>query len=116
MAALFGSGAFLALKPDLLRVVIGVILISNAASLTVMASGLARGRAPVHPLPAGEEVSDPLVQAMTVTAIVIGFAVTALLVTLVLRIYTTLETVDLDELSREEVAREREIEREEVEV
>lgn len=113
---LFGSGAYLVLKPDLFRVVIGVVLISNAANLTVMAAGLSRGRAPIRPLPAGEEVSDPLVQAMTVTAVVIGFAAIALLVAVVVRIHRTHETVDLDELSREEVARERELEREELSV
>lgn len=113
IAVLFGSGAYLALKPDLLRVVIGVVLISNAANLTVMSAGLSRGEAPIHPLGEGE-VSDPLVQAMTITAIVIGFAVTALLLSLVVRIHATHETVDLDELSRAEIDREEALEREEV--
>lgn len=113
VALLFGSGAYLVLKPDLFRVVIGVVLVSNAANLTVMSAGLARGDAPIHPLSRGAEVSDPLVQAMTITAIVIGFAVTALLLSIVVRIHATHETVDLDELARAEIDREEALEREE---
>ena len=54
VAVLFGTGASLLLKPDLFRVVAGLMLISNAASLTVIASGLRRGQAPIHPLVPGE--------------------------------------------------------------
>ncbi|HVM17832.1 MAG TPA: sodium:proton antiporter [Gaiellaceae bacterium] len=113
---LFGAGAFLMLKPDLFRVVIGMVVISNAANLTLMASGLSRGRSPIHPLPQGETVSDPLVQAMTLTAIVIGFGVTALLLSLVYRVYTSHETVDLDDLSHQEARQSEELEREEVHI
>lgn len=112
---LFGSGAFLILKPDLFRVVVGIVLTSNAAALAVVASGVARGREPIYPLPEGL-VSDPLVQAMALTALVIGFATTALLLALVFRVYSSLHTVDLDELSRAEVSSAREPEREEMSV
>jgi len=113
---LFGAGAFLMLKPDLFRVVIGMVVISNAANLTLMASGLSRGRAPIHPIAEGEPVADPLVQAMTLTAIVIGFGVTALLLSLVYRVYASHETVDLDDLSHREARVSQELEREEVEI
>jgi multicomponent Na+:H+ antiporter subunit C len=115
IATLFGAGAFLVLKPDLFRVVVGMVLISNAANLALMASGLTRGRAPIHPLP-DEPVADPLVQAMTLTAIVIGFGVTALLLGLSYRVYTSHATVDLDDLSLREARREQQLERERVEV
>ena len=115
IGVLFGSGAFLLLKPDLFRVVVGIVLIANAANLALMASGLGRGRAPIHPV--GEErVSDPLVQAMTITAIVIGFAVTALLLGIAYRLYVSAHTVDLDELSHAEARHEQELEREDVSV
>ena len=114
VGVLFGSGAFLMLKPDLFRVVAGMVLISNSAILTVITSGLSRGDAPIYPL--AERVSDPLVQAMALTAIVIGFAVTALLVVLVYLIYTSHETVDLDELSHREARREAELERDRISV
>jgi multicomponent Na+:H+ antiporter subunit C len=113
VAVLFGTGAFLMLKADLFRVVVGMVMISNAAILALIGSGLSRGAAPIHPLP-DERISDPLVQAMALTAIVIGFGVTALLLAIAYRVYTSHKSVDLDELSREEVRRERELEREEI--
>jgi multicomponent Na+:H+ antiporter subunit C len=113
---MFGTGAFLMLKPDLFRVVVGMVLISNAANLALMSSGLARGDAPIHPLDEEAVVSDPLVQAMTLTAIVIGFGLTALLLALVYRVYTSHATVDLDQLSLAEAAREVEAEREKLTV
>lgn len=106
---LAGSGAYLALKRDLLRVVAGIVLIANAANLTIMASGRTRGRSPI--LPVEGDISDPLVQAMTVTALVIGFAVIALLLSLVYRVYTGYDTLDLDELSEEEARHAREVDR-----
>ncbi|HEV2820845.1 MAG TPA: sodium:proton antiporter [Solirubrobacteraceae bacterium] len=106
---LAGTGAYLALKRDLLRVVAGIVLIANAANLTLMASGRTRGSSPI--LPVDGEISDPLVQAMTVTALVIGFAVIALLLSLVYRVYTGYHTLDLDELSEEEARHAREVDR-----
>ena len=116
VGALFGSGAFLILKPDLFRVVVGMVLISNAAILALMSSGLTRGQAPIAPVEEGAKVADPLVQAMTLTAVVIGLAVTALLLGLAYRVYATHRTVDLDELARSEAREEEESEREEVSV
>jgi multicomponent Na+:H+ antiporter subunit C len=87
-ATLFGTGAYLLLKRDLFRVVAGIILISNAVTFFIVAAGLTRGAAPIYPLPEGRPVSDPLVQAMALTAIVITFGVTAVLLSLVYRVYT----------------------------
>jgi len=116
VGVLFGSGAYLILKADLLRITVGIVLISNAANLTLMSSGLTRGQAPTYPLTAGKPVSDPLVQAMTLTALVIGFAVTALLVSVAFRVRTSSGSVDIDELTRREQETERELEREDVSV
>lgn len=100
VAIMFGAAAYLMLKRDLIRVITGMILIGNAANLFIMASGLRRGFAPV--LPARGEMSDPLVQAMTLTAIVIGFGVAALVLSLVYRVYESHASVDLRRLSRAE--------------
>ncbi len=110
VAILFGTGAYLMLKRDLIRVVAGIILISNAVILFIIAAGLTRGRAPIYPLPEGEPISDPLVQAMALTAIVISFGITALLLSLVYRVYTTRETVDKEDLSLAEAEDERQLE------
>ncbi len=112
VAVLFGAGAYLMLKADLIRVVVGMVLISNAANLFIMTAGLSLGAAPIYPLPEGATVSDPLVQAMTLTAIVISFSVSALLLSLVYRVYTSHLSLDLDDLAaaeeREEAAQEQE--------
>ena len=112
VAVLFAAGAFLVLKADLIRVAVGMILISNAANLFIMSTGLTTGVPPIYPLPAGEPVADPLVQGMTLTAIVIGFGVSALLLGLVYRVYTSHLSLDLDDLAAAEEREEAEQERE----
>lgn len=109
-AVLFGTGAALLLDRDLVRVVFGVVLVSQAAVLTLVASGLSRGSAPIYPL-AGDSVSDPLSQAMALTAIVIGLAVTALLLALVLRVVQAYRSRELAELAELEAERDERLER-----
>jgi len=108
-AILFGVGAFLVLQRDLVRLVLGVVVISQAAVLTLLASSLALGAPAIYPLPEGV-VSDPLSQAMALTAIVIGMAVTALLLVVVLRVAVAYQSQELDEVAEEEVARDARLE------
>jgi len=109
-AVLFGTGAVLLLDRDLVRVVFGVVLVSQAAVLTLIASGLSRGSAPIYPL-TGNSVSDPLSQAMALTAIVIGLAVTALLLALVLRVVQAYRSRELADLAGQEAERDARLER-----
>ena len=109
-ATMFGTGAYLLLHRDLVRVVLGVVLISQASVLTLIASGLTRGAAPIYPL-SRREVSDPLSQAMALTAIVIGLAVTALLLVLVLRVVQAYESRELDAIAEDEAERDAALER-----
>lgn len=111
-AALFGFGTYLVLQRMLTRVVIGLALIGNGANLLIV--GNARGTAPV--LADGVDpaaVADPLPQAMVLTAIVITFGITALLLGLALRslLLTGSDAVEDDiedrRISREERAEER---------
>ncbi len=106
ISAIFGSGVFLLLQRDLLRVVMGIVFISNSAILFIIAAGLSRGDAPIYPLPKGgllgAGTSDPLVQAMALTAIVISFSTAALLLGLVYRLYETHGTVDVEDISEAE--------------
>ena len=112
VAILFGTGSFLMLQRNLLRVVVGVVLISNAANLFIISSGLSVGAPPVHPLPANADVSDPLVQAMVLTAIVISSSITALLLALVYRLYRSHDSIDIEDISRAEVEAAEALERE----
>ena len=109
-ATLFGTGAYLLLHRDLVRVVLGVVLISQAAVLTLIASGLTRGAAPIYPL-TEHVVSDPLSQAMALTAIVIGLAVTALLLVLVLRVVQEFDSRELDDIAEDEAEHDAALER-----
>jgi multicomponent Na+:H+ antiporter subunit C len=109
-ATIFGTGAYLLLNRDLVRVVLGVVLISQAAVLTLVASGLTRGAAPIYPL-TERDVSDPLSQAMALTAIVIGLGVTALLLVLVLRVVQAFASREIDEVAEDEAERDAALER-----
>lgn len=108
IAGLFGTGAYLMLKRDLIRLIAGMILIGNAANLFIMSSALRRGEAAI--LPTNETIGDPLVQALVLTAIVISFATAALAMVLVYRVYTSHYSVDIQRLS---LAEEEQAEREE---
>jgi multicomponent Na+:H+ antiporter subunit C len=110
VATIFGAGTFMLLQRDLLRGAAGLVLLSNAVTLFVMGAGLSRGAAPIHPLPPGD-VSDPLVQAMALTAIVITFGVTALVLALVHGVYAAHGTVDQHDLREAEARHEAELER-----
>ena len=111
VACLFGTGAYLLLSRDLVRVVFGVAVISHASVLTLMASGLTRGLAAIYPL-GGRTVSDPLSQAMALTAIVIGLAVAALLLALALRVVVAYRSQEMDEVAEEEIELDERLERE----
>jgi multicomponent Na+:H+ antiporter subunit C len=79
-----------------------MVLISNAANLFIMSAGLSKGREPIYPLPAGRSISDPLVQSMTLTAIVISFGVSALLLAIVYRVYQAHRSIDIETLAEAE--------------
>jgi multicomponent Na+:H+ antiporter subunit C len=99
VALMFASGSYLLLKRDFIKVVGGVVLISNAANLFIMTAGLSRGDEPIYPLGEGAAISDPLVQAMTLTAIVISFGISALLISMIYRVYLTHRSVDIEQIS-----------------
>ena len=110
-AVVFASGTFLLLQRDLTRMVVGIILISNSAVLFIISAGLTRGEAPIHPLGAAGSASDPLVQAMALTALIIGFGTAALLLAMVYRLYVTHHTVDAEEIADYEMRQAEALER-----
>jgi multicomponent Na+:H+ antiporter subunit C len=111
VSVVFASGTFLLLQRDLVRMVVGIVLISNSAVLFIISAGLTRGEAPIHPLKGAGSVSDPLVQAMALTALVIGFGVAALLLAMVYRLYTAHRTVDAEEIADAEMREAEALER-----
>ena len=100
VAALVGAGVYGMLKRDLLRVTAGLALITYGVNLFLVAAGQSRGAAPVHPLPDGQPVSDPLVQALVLTAVVIGAATIAIVAGLVDRTFAEYRTLDQSAVSK----------------
>ena len=88
IGVLAGSGVWLLLRPRTFQVAIGIAMLSYAVNLFIFAMGRLRiGAAPI--LEAGRVAdpatfADPLPQALVLTAIVIGFATTALLLVVLL--------------------------------
>jgi multisubunit Na+/H+ antiporter MnhC subunit len=86
MAVLFACGVYAMLERSLTRVLIGFLLLGNATNLLLLIVMGAPGVAPFFGAAASvEEMSDPLPQALTLTAIVITFAVSAFLLALIYR-------------------------------
>ena len=85
---LAGSGVWLLLRPRTFQVIVGLSLLSYAVNLFIFSTGgLRTGAAAI--LEKGQEGSlaqfaDPLPQALVLTAVVIGFATTALLLVVLL--------------------------------
>ncbi|MCK9531613.1 MAG: Na+/H+ antiporter subunit C [Gammaproteobacteria bacterium] len=82
IGVLFGSGIWLVLRPRTFQVIIGLLLMSYAVNLFIFIMGrLMVDRPPLtlgDGLPDPTALTDPLPQALVLTAIVIGFATTAL--------------------------------------
>ena len=85
MAVLFACGVYAMLERSLTRVLIGFLLLGNAANLLLLIVMGEPGVAPFFGSGSVDEMSDPLPQALTLTAIVITFAVSAFLLALIYR-------------------------------
>lgn len=84
IGVLTACGTYLLLRARTFPVVVGLTLFAYAVNLFLFASGrLTSGGVPV--IGQGEHYADPLPQALVLTAIVIGFAMTAYVVVLALR-------------------------------
>lgn len=80
-AVLFACGTWLLMQRRLSRIIIGVGLLGHGANLLLVTAGGPGGRSPI--ISAGvTDYSDPLPQALALTAIVITFGVTAFLLAL----------------------------------
>ncbi len=87
---LFSCGLYMMLRANLVRILIGVILLSNSVNLMVLTMGrLERGAPPLIPETARtlDTLANPLPQALILTAIVIGFGLLAFSLVLAVRAY-----------------------------
>lgn len=92
---LFAVSTYLILQGSFVRILFGFILIANAANLVILSmSGDPRGLAAPIATDATVAMADPLPQALILTAIVIGFAVSAYFLFLLYRIFLDWKTTD----------------------
>jgi multicomponent Na+:H+ antiporter subunit C len=103
---LFAAATFCMLRRSVFRLVLGIMLLGQAANLIVFTSGgLTKGEPPI--IPDGETLlsasaADPLPQALVLTAIVIGFGVIAFTIALLHRAGRSVGSDDLDEFDKTE--------------
>jgi multicomponent Na+:H+ antiporter subunit C len=103
VGVLFASSIYLLLKRSLVRIVIGVLILSNAVNLALFTMGRLTRGAP--PLIASDEyvaaagVANALPQALILTAIVIGFGLFAFALALIYRYYLATNNLRTDEMN-----------------
>ncbi|MFS0703935.1 Na(+)/H(+) antiporter subunit C [Cellulomonas sp. 179-A 9B4 NHS] len=85
IAALFTAGVYLVLERSLTRVLLGVVLLGNGTNLLILVAGGAAGGPPLIGVTPEGEMSDPLPQALVLTAIVITLGLTAFLLAMAYR-------------------------------
>lgn len=95
---LFTIGTYLILSKTLLRIILGTSIIGHGVNLLILTmGGLKKGMPPILGLQESF-ITDPLPQALLLTAIVINFATTALFLVLSYRSYKVLGTNDAEQL------------------
>ncbi len=108
IGVVYAAALFLMLRRGVVRVVLGIALLSQAVNLLIfVAGGLREGNpafiaSDAQTLASG--AADPLPQALILTAIVISFGVLAFTLAMVHRADQSTGTDDLDELKSTDVS------------
>lgn len=97
IALLYTAGIYLVLDRSLTRVLLGVLVLGNATNLLVISAGGPFGAAALVGRAPGSAMSDALVQALVLTAIVITLGVAAFLLSIIHRTWTLDREDDLTE-------------------
>ena len=101
-AGLFGCGLYMVLSRHVVRMVLGLSLLTTAVNLMLFQAGrIGSSQPPLIPDGAERlgESADPLPQALVLTAIVIGFALTVILAALALRAWGGHGSLRSDEIN-----------------
>ncbi len=102
IGGLFAAAIYMILRRSIIKLIIGLSLLAHASNLLIFTLGkVFRGTAPL--IEEGEKhiteaVADPLPQALILTAIVIGFGVTAFTIVLIEQVYESVGVDDTDKL------------------
>jgi multicomponent Na+:H+ antiporter subunit C len=84
VGVLFAAGVTLLLERNLTRVILGLVLLGNGVNLLILLGGT-YGGPPIVGVTPEPAMSDPLTQAMILTAIVITLGMTAFLLAMAYR-------------------------------
>ncbi len=98
VGALFGIAIFQMLRRNVIRSVIGVILLGNAINLFLLSTGAYNGLAAAYTDVTGQR-SDALPQALVLTAIVISMGGLAFILSMLYIVSARYKTSDLDEVA-----------------
>lgn len=96
-AGIFACALYMILSRNLVRMLLGFSMLATGVNLLLFLAGRIESRQP--PIIADSaralgEAADPITQAMILTAIVIGFALTVMLAVLVLRAWRHAHSID----------------------
>jgi multicomponent Na+:H+ antiporter subunit C len=107
IGGLYAAGIYLLLDRSLTRILLGFLLLGNATNVLLLSSSGPAGRAPIVGVTPAEDMSDPLPQALVLTAIVITFGIAAFFLALIYRSWRLVrqEAVGVDEEDRRVAAR-----------
>ncbi|WAB81812.1 Na(+)/H(+) antiporter subunit C [Microcella daejeonensis] len=98
MSAMYACAVYLLLERSLTRVLLGFLLAGNATNLLILIMAGEAGIAPIFDETLSpEEYTDPLPQALILTAIVITFAVSSFLLALIYRSWRLANADDLSD-------------------
>jgi multicomponent Na+:H+ antiporter subunit C len=98
VGVLFGIAVYAIRHGNAIRIVVGLGILSNAVNLMLILVGFKGEAAPIIGL--SGSMADPLVQALVLTAIVIGFGVTAFALVLSYVLITEEGTTEADDFRR----------------
>ena len=102
---LYAFGVYLILRRSIVKLILGVFVLSNATNLIIFLAGGIRRNGISFIDPAAEQattetMTDPLPQALVLTAIVIGLGIAAYILALKYKYFEKTGTHDLDQLSK----------------
>ena len=95
---LFAIGIFQMLRRNLIRSLMGLMILANAVNLFLLSTGAYEGVKAAYTTAAGQARSDPFPQALILTAIVISMGGTAFILGMLYIISARYKTADMDEV------------------
>ena len=98
VAVLAAAGTYLVMHRTLTRIILGLGMLANAVNLLILTSGDSPGEPPI--IGREGDFTDPLPQALVLTAIVIGFGVISFLLAMAYRSWT----IDGDDEVEDDIA------------